>query len=167
MLLPIASTPVVLPHFQRGSLALLPGGEQRKVEELREEDFLRCAVAGSELCISSCVVRGIQRSSHAGFASLRVCLEEQDRQVRGCPLGRGSPRPQTHRAIPCAHHPKEPPGLCEYFSPKALRLRGLAVRAARCREAGKAPSCLRGGSRGTGRGRPGCVVPPTCPQPHP
>lgn len=141
MLLPIASTPVVLPHFQRGSLALLPGGEQRKVEELREEDFLRCAAAGSELCISSCVVRGIQRSSHAGFASLRVCLGEQDGQVRGCPLGRGSPCPQTHRAIPCAHHPKEPPGLCKYISPKALCLQGLAVRAARCKEAGKAPSC--------------------------
>ncbi|XP_035199421.1 ataxin-1-like [Oxyura jamaicensis] len=81
MLLPTASTAFVLPHFQRGSLAVLPGGEQRKVEELREEDFLQCAAAGTELCISSCVVRGIQRSSHAGFASLRVCLREQDGQV--------------------------------------------------------------------------------------
>lgn len=179
MLLPTASTPVVLPHFQRGSLAVLPGGEQRKVEELREEDFLRCAAAGSELCLSSCVVRGIQRSSHAGFASLRVCLGEQDGQVReGLSPGQGSPHPQRHgavavqaltrAAVPPAHHPKEPPGLCKYFSPKALRLQGLAVRAARCREAGKDISpALRGGSGGTGRGRPGCVVPPACPQTHP
>lgn len=69
-----------LPHFQRGSLTVLPGGRQKRVEELQAEDFLGCT-ASTELRLSLCLVQGIWKSPHAGFTCPQVYLGDQDRQV--------------------------------------------------------------------------------------
>ena len=84
LLLPTASTAFALPHFHLGSLMVLPGGRQKRVEELQVEDFLGCT-ASAELHLSPCLVQGVWRSPRAGFAFLQVYLGDQDRQVRKVP----------------------------------------------------------------------------------
>lgn len=102
LLLPTASTAFALPHFQRGSLTALPGGRQKRVEELQEEDFLGC-MASAELHLSPCLVQGIWRSPHPGFACLQVYLRDQDRQVRKVPSYRekGTPGDPGTPCPPC------------------------------------------------------------------
>lgn len=81
MLFPTLSTVFMLPHFTRGSLAVLASGEQKRVEDLQLEDFLKCPEASPELQLSSCVVGLIQKSHHAGFASVEVYLRKQEMKV--------------------------------------------------------------------------------------
>lgn len=134
-MLPTASTAFTLPHFQRGSLTALPGGRQKRVEELQAEDFLGCT-ASAELHLSPCLVQGIRRSPHAGFAYLQVYLGDQDRQVRTVPsYGEkgtlGELGPPAHPAQSCrvhgSHQHKQPSFvLPELLLPKAT-LRALQM----------------------------------------
>lgn len=99
LLLPMASTAFTLPHFQQGSLTALPGGRQKRVEELQVEDFLGCT-ASAEPHLSPCLVQGIWRSPHPGFACLQVCLGDQDRQVHKV-LSYGEKRTLGEQGTPC------------------------------------------------------------------
>lgn len=124
LLLVMASTAFALPHFQQGSLMALPGGQQKRVEELQAEDFQGCT-ASADLHLGLRLVQGIQRSPHTGFACLQVYLGVQDRQVHKIPSYRekgtlgepGSPCPPCSNTQGMWQSPTQATILC---APAAL-----------------------------------------------
>nr|XP_046253090.1 genetic suppressor element 1 [Scatophagus argus]XP_046253091.1 genetic suppressor element 1 [Scatophagus argus] len=77
---PYPSPPALLPHFTKGSLIELAGGQLKRVEELRTEDFLRSADTSPEFHLSTCTVQLISPSNAQGFSHLQVHLTDLNTQ---------------------------------------------------------------------------------------
>ncbi|XP_037124175.1 ataxin-1 [Syngnathus acus] len=74
------SPPALLPHFTKGSLIELAGGQLKQVEELQTEDFLRSADTSPEFHLSTCTVLLISPSSAQGVSQLQVHLTDRNTQ---------------------------------------------------------------------------------------
>ncbi|XP_034761419.2 uncharacterized protein LOC117963895 [Acipenser ruthenus] len=77
---PAPKTPLVLPHFAKGSLIQLSTGELRRVEDMRMEDFLCSVDASPGLRLSYCTVQRIRESPDPGFTHLQVLLSDHTTQ---------------------------------------------------------------------------------------
>ncbi|TRY85321.1 hypothetical protein DNTS_001188 [Danionella cerebrum] len=70
----------VLPHFVKGSLIEIAGGQLKRVEELKTTDFLRSADTQPEFHLSTCTVLLISPGLVDGFNNLQVSLADRNTQ---------------------------------------------------------------------------------------
>lgn len=78
---PIPSTPSLPPYFTKGSIIQLAGGELKRVEDLKTEDFIQSAEISSELKIDSSTVERIESSHTPNSAIIQFAVGEHRSQV--------------------------------------------------------------------------------------
>ncbi|KAG7477951.1 hypothetical protein MATL_G00075040 [Megalops atlanticus] len=77
---PPPGSPIVQPHFRRGSLIDLGGGRLKRVEDLQTEDFLLCPNPGPDVHLSTCTILLISPSPDSAFTHLQVLLPDHSTQ---------------------------------------------------------------------------------------